>query len=905
MGVLNILIIDDNSVDRATYKHMLKTHFDRPYKVYEAINRSEALIALNENNIDLILLDYNLTNANGIELMKTIHRHVNKHIPTIMVTGEGNENIAVTALKAGASDYLTKDSLKSSQLINAINSALKHAKTVPAKSNASTYIIAFASFTIIVIALVALAGWYTNNTVLFQVKTHYSPMQYNTAISFIFLGLSLLMIYRFPYIAFFLVSLVLILSALTLCEYLFHISLGIDQLFMKSYVTVYTPYAGRMAPNTSLCFVLSSIAILCITKVIQFRYQIIFEMLLTSVVLVIALIAFIGYAANFPIEYGWGKLTGMGLLTVINFIITSICLLILNLQSFKTNEQIIQNYIPSFVLFTGCVFFLLLWRALEDEQFNQLKKEITQDEISIQHTFYDKLDFYKAALPRINYRLELDKDISKTEWLADTEGYLHDMRSYSMISVLDSKENIKWFVKKSDISVQDEQDIVNYCLPKKVESGISSSYFSTFTNNLKYLCILKHSSYGYLQGLINIPMFINELTEELDLQDYSVNLTRANMPQVINTYPELTMSFPLAGIDDSVTMQIIPNNHRISSGKSVYTWLALVSGILTTILLSYSLRLWATSKKREQVLLAETKLREILESRFQLITTSANDAIIMLDHEDKIVFWNQAATKILGFDLHDALNQKAHELLVPKRYWESYNRRFRTFRDTGAGPMLGRPIEMIVNNKEGIELPVEISISGVKVGSNWEAIAIMRDLTERKKAEAIIYHQANYDALTDLPNRMLFNLLLKNTISQAHRLKSPLYILSLDLDGFKAVNDEYGHEIGDLLLKEVANRLMHTVRETDAVARLGGDEFMIILTNILHKDQVKIITNKIINELGKPILITKQPILIGASVGIVNYPEDADNIKDLLLKADQAMYRAKRAGKNTYIFYSE
>lgn len=175
------------------------------------------------------------------------------------------------------------------------------------------------------------------------------------------------------------------------------------------------------------------------------------------------------------------------------------------------------------------------------------------------------------------------------------------------------------------------------------------------------------------------------------------------------------------------------------------------------------------------------------------------------------------------------------------------------------------------------------------------------DLVE---AMQIIQHQANYDALTDLPNRILFKERLKLSLSQADRLNTWVSLLSIDLDGFKLVNDQYGHDVGDELLKQTSQRLLHCIRQTDTATRLGGDEFAIILTNLHAKDEMELVSRKILGELSKPFVINNISISISGSIGIALYPSDTRDQKDLIIKADQAMYMAKKSGKSKHCFFS-
>lgn len=186
-----------------------------------------------------------------------------------------------------------------------------------------------------------------------------------------------------------------------------------------------------------------------------------------------------------------------------------------------------------------------------------------------------------------------------------------------------------------------------------------------------------------------------------------------------------------------------------------------------------------------------------------------------------------------------------------------------------------------------------------------EAVAATaRDVTDRKAEQEKYKRSAQYDDLTNLPNRYLFRDRLDVAIKRADRIHLPLALMFIDLDGFKQVNDLLGHEAGDELLRQAAERLRKCVRETDTVARLGGDEFTLILTEIRHMPHVNILAQQVLDELAKAFAIDCRNVLVSASVGIAIYPNDAPHAAELLQHADQAMYAAKQSGRNRYCAFT-
>lgn len=212
--------------------------------------------------------------------------------------------------------------------------------------------------------------------------------------------------------------------------------------------------------------------------------------------------------------------------------------------------------------------------------------------------------------------------------------------------------------------------------------------------------------------------------------------------------------------------------------------------------------------------------------------------------------------------------------------------------------------EIIVSNGDDVHFPAEVCRRGILLenGQLGEMIAI-RDLTQRKEQEARIRYIAEHDALTDLPNRQLFETLAKSSLLQAKRNRSAFAILSMDLDHFKAINDMYGHAVGDGLIRIVAQRVSNGLGEGDVIARQGGDEFCILSASDNQPQQVIELAREIHEALGEKIVVEGIQLAIGASIGIAIYPADGTTIEKLVINADTAMYEAKANGKASTCFF--
>jgi diguanylate cyclase (GGDEF)-like protein/hemerythrin-like metal-binding protein len=179
---------------------------------------------------------------------------------------------------------------------------------------------------------------------------------------------------------------------------------------------------------------------------------------------------------------------------------------------------------------------------------------------------------------------------------------------------------------------------------------------------------------------------------------------------------------------------------------------------------------------------------------------------------------------------------------------------------------------------------------------------LLTDVTARRRAEKQLSYLAFLDPLTGLANRALFLDRLRDTLIAARRDRRVAAVLLCDLDGFKQVNDQHGHDAGDAVLRAVARRLETAVRDSDTVARLGGDEFAVILAKVASREQVAIVTERMVRAFDEPILVGAVPCKVGISIGIATHPEDASEVDALVTRADAAMYESKRAGKNRFTY---
>jgi diguanylate cyclase (GGDEF)-like protein/PAS domain S-box-containing protein len=291
------------------------------------------------------------------------------------------------------------------------------------------------------------------------------------------------------------------------------------------------------------------------------------------------------------------------------------------------------------------------------------------------------------------------------------------------------------------------------------------------------------------------------------------------------------------------------------------------------------------------------------EESSRLVLENAMDAVINMNTDGRVMEWSGAAEKIFGYTRSEAMGQLLADLIVPEVYRDAHTNGMRRLLATGESKMIGKLIEIVGMRRDGVEIPIELSITQIKHGQEVFFSAFIREITERKESEQHIQYLANYDPLTGLPNRNQLNERVKYAISLAHRNHNNLAIMFLDLDHFKDVNDTLGHSIGDRLLVELANRIIAVLREEDTVARFGGDEFIFLLPNV-NEEGAAVVAQKLMGVIASPVVVEEQHLSVTASIGIAMYPDDGLDIETLLRNADVAMYKAKEESRSGYRFYT-
>ena len=296
----------------------------------------------------------------------------------------------------------------------------------------------------------------------------------------------------------------------------------------------------------------------------------------------------------------------------------------------------------------------------------------------------------------------------------------------------------------------------------------------------------------------------------------------------------------------------------------------------------------------------ELRAREVLLST---VIENAYDAYISLDRHGRVTAWNRQAEETFGWSAEEALGATLERLMIPPELAGAHQAGMRRYLSTGVAKVVDRRLELPAMRRDGSRLMVELRLRALDIDGEPLFSAFLHDITERKEAEARREYESRHDLLTGLPNRRALMDALPVVQSRAARSGRTMGLLFLDLDGFKAINDAFGHDAGDALLRVLADRLRAAVRRTDSVFRLAGDEFTVVLEDLGDAcdhawGDARAVGAKLIDVLSEPASLWSTQVQVGASVGIALCPPGAGISPEALIReADQRMYEAKRAGR--------
>lgn len=300
--------------------------------------------------------------------------------------------------------------------------------------------------------------------------------------------------------------------------------------------------------------------------------------------------------------------------------------------------------------------------------------------------------------------------------------------------------------------------------------------------------------------------------------------------------------------------------------------------------------------------LEELKLKLERLTLLASVFTHGQEAVMLTDTQNRIVEVNPAFTRITGFEASEVKGQDPKILSSGKQSPEFYAELWQTLQAEGKwqGEIWNR-------HKDGHIYAEILSITQLHddSGQLTHYLAMFLDISRLKAHEEELRRIAHYDLLTGIPNRRLLQDRLQQALARARRSERQVAVCYLDLDGFKPINDRYGHATGDLVLIEISQRIQAAMREVDTLARLGGDEFVLLITELSGAEEITKVLERVLGTVKEPITLEGERMNVTASIGVSLFPEHGINPDTLVRYADHAMYKAKREGRNRYVFFAD
>lgn len=486
---------------------------------------------------------------------------------------------------------------------------------------------------------------------------------------------------------------------------------------------------------------------------------------------------------------------------------------------------------------------------------------------------------------------DFDHNLSTNGLIINNKKCLNKYLEHGDLIKFSDHTTARYFVIDKNSQIQNIFEIIDQDKP------------STKKDELFHKKTLTNHSYIFNNNTLekeNIVEYISKLTSFAELSPYPI--IEINLQGKITYYNQIaSLLFPTLEyekINHPVLCNLLNVKHKIQgnlfirevhcNNKIFEQYIHYLPDL--RLIRSYLFDFTERKKIEAQLKDSEEKYRAVIEQIYEgIFLFRADDSVI--------IEANISATKILKYSLEELTGKNIEKLLYTEKQNFIYN--LEILKETKIS--FQQELQFKVKNKN--PLNIELSISLINYQNKLVFCCIFRDISKRKKLEEKLKYQAYHDSLTGLYKRNFFMNFLSKTLANAKRKKTMIAVMFLDIDYFKQINDNYGHDIGDMLLQQFSKRVKNILRESDCLARWGGDEFVALLPDITSSNDLIIIINRIIQSVNNPFVCNKITITASTSIGIAIYPIHDENINSLLKKADQALYITKKNGRNGYTIY--
>lgn len=801
---------------------------------------------------------------------------------------------------------------------------------------------------LITIGALTAAAWLLQIQTIVQLVPGLVPMVFNTALCFLLSGWALLLDgKRHALVARTLIAAFLLtLCAATFLELLMDRSLGVDMAFVHTWFDYGNTRPGRMAPNTALGFMLIGATLMLMDRVSNLRSAIT-VIVLTFMILAIGVTGIAGYLLAPDLLFGWARSARMALHTATGMILAAIGLWLSWSRSAWYGDK---SYLPEdlkirflsaaiLILMTmtaGLSGFVLLQKSLETTLKNRLEAVVQG-----RSPWFRALTVQASASASESLRLSGFMTQAAALLTDASDGSLPDKVALSA-KVLLGDRHVGLTIENAEGRVQARFGNPAFDAPFTASLDAQGNTELLWKGRAllrtrhKLLVDGKHLGRVVLdQPMPELDMPLFNMAKLGSTAELSACVQRGQQllclpngrnkaPFQVQTRPgnsPLPMQIALSGKSGIIhTLDYRGHNVIAAYGllapglgfvakqdtDEAYAPITKALSIGAPLILAVSglgaaLMYWQLSPLVRRMKRSETAASDAAV-KVQTVMDAAGDGIVTIDQLGTIQSVNKATCRIFGYT-SGLLEGRNVTLLMPADLRSAHEHGLARLVRGGQPVLLGTPnVQVEGQRADGSRFPLELTINAVSLSGQTLFVGIMRDITVRKEMEEQLSRRAQYDALTELPNRALFMDRLGTAVLRAQRSCHALAVMFIDLDGFKSINDAFGHDVGDQVLIQTARRLSAAVRKSDTVARLGGDEFTVILEELQqpHID-AQAVASKVIDAMRPPFVVSGREHCTTASVGLVVHAAGGTgSISDLLSRADEAMYAAKRSGKDSF-----
>lgn len=807
------------------------------------------------------------------------------------------------------------------------------------------------SFLVFLSSLV-LIGWITANPRLVSIAPGQINQVFNAALCFLLAGLTLCVPDNFSKIqqsCRFVVGLaIMALTTLTLSQHVLHIDLGIDQWVVQAGLDRFNPNLGRMGGNTAILLWMVG-AVLAGWSYRSHTSMLVFTRATLLILFLVGVFTLVGYWLKLEFLYYSPLFLRTSLYTAIDFILLSIGLWAAALRdnpvSFfdaQHDDKKILLVSASILLVVALIGVLSGFSVFFKKSEEILKNTLHQSLISRINLFNDNVyaaikevnsvaenPRFQRLLPHYSSELNGDFDLlfsssgySAVNVFNNDGGLLYRYGNFSQLKNVMTSLQLPgmqtasliwekgWMLQVNKTLYYQNQKVGSMLveLPLKNLNQLYSSAVNNNRDGKLTICTLQTAGEALCTpqslsaSLIRQSLVVNdnETSMALALQGKAGNFESVDK----DNHTVFTAFSPISGLKLGAVVQIdtVDLYGPIRMQLDVIGPIFLLSIGIGLLLLS-----WQVSPLVRKILISEKQalnsnalLRES-EGRFRSAFDSAAVGMSLVSLDGRWLRVNQSLCDILGYSESELLSMNSYDLT----YLDDLDDEKKKLRQLIQGDIHHIRLEKRYITSDGYILWVLVTSSLVRDVNNVPLyfISQVQNINIQKHAEERLKELAYHDPLTGLDNRSEIEKNIESALFSSRVTHNGFALIFLDLDHFKEINDNYGHDVGDALLKEVANRLKASVRRADRVGRLGGDEFVIILTDLCDFNRVSAIARQVLDVLSEPIILNNVSFNVTTSIGISVYPDDGLSMETLMKHADVALYCAKEFGKNTFQFF--